>query len=538
MAQSQQETTASHPKLSPPVNTLKDRLHFRQFLILAFVALIIGTAVFNATALMMLKTRGDTMYPESANILPGMALLKTGQVYPDFNSYPFFASVYGPLFYYSIAFGARIFHSDLLSVLIFGRVLSYVCFVATGWLAYLCARQLGYRRSYAGVAWLGVAFCAAFARWNATFRPDTPAVLLEVAALYFALRNDSNRRLDLVLAGLCVAGAALMKQSIFMAALAIVLWLIKRRRFKDSAVFVVSAAVPVIALFTFLQLREPALQRITALRYAPKEIPMVFTILQHSIFRADGSLLMLLALIALIFGAQRRHRLLVFYFAFSWTLPVAALVQCGGNTNYLLEGWAACALLAPAGLATLEDGWPRMRTAWRAALILFILAVSIGQIKLVSRFSSDRLPSSYGNVALLHDLKVFGDLPFLTANGKDPELPEPFLAHMFSMTGHWSPAPIAARMDQRIYDVIFLRSDHGHIDGWRGVTSVDPVLLERIDADYSVLCESGDLVVLTPNSRTTPFSMTTAAQVLGRPCTAASSQTLSAVMKFDLYRWR
>lgn len=514
------------------------RLQFRHFLVLVVVSVVVGSAVLGVASLHVLPTTGDTMYPETANILPGIALLHSGQVYPDFNAYPFFASVYGPLFYLFIAVIARIAHSNLFAILIVGRAVSYLCFLATGLLVYLCARRLGYPRSYAAIAWLGVAFCADFFSWNVTFRPDVPALMFGAVALYLALRSETGSRLNLGAAGLCAAAAVLLKQSIFMATLAIAIWLITSKRFRDLAVFVASVALPVIALFAFLQTREPALQRVMALRYTPKDVPSAITIVRHALLRADGALLMTFALIAVFFAAHRRHRLLLIYFICAWTLPVLALAQCGANANYLLEGWLACALLIPAALTAIEDRWPRLHFAWRAALILGLVAVLAGQIGLWKYFTASRMPTKFANVAPLRDLKVFGDVPYLTGSGREPELPEPFLAHMFAITGHWSPAPVAARIDQRIYDVIILGNDRGFVRGWRGVTNLDPVLLNRINADYNVLCGTGQFVVLIPNSRIVPFNTALANEVFGRPCTAPASKNLSSVLRFEPYRSR
>ncbi len=510
------------------------KLIFRYFLVLTFTALVVGSVLLNVAALRLLPTRGDTMYPETANVLPGIALLRGGHVYPDFNGYPFFPSVYGPLFYFCIAAFARIFHSDLFVVLVCGRVLSYFCFIASGLFAFLIARRLGCSRRYAIAAWLGIAFCADFYRWNVTFRPDLPALMLGLAAIYLVLRAGSDRRGLLVGAGLCVGAAFLLKQSVFMAALAVMVWLVSSKRFRDAGIFVASAGALVIPVFGFLQLREPALQRVMALRYAPHDVASAVAIVQHAVFRADGALLMTLALVAIFSSA--RHRLLLIYFVCGWTLPLWALMQTGANANYLLEGWSACALLLPCALLAVEKSWPRLQVVWRGALVLGLVAVLAGQTGLWKYFTARRMPPKFGEVALLRDLKVFGDVPYLTGNGRDPELPEPFLAHMFAVTGHWSPAPVAARLDARVYDVIFLGEDRGFVRGWRGVTNIDPILLNHINVDYDVICTTGEFVVLTPNSRVVPFTASMATEVLGQSCVAPRSSTLSSVVKFEVFQ--
>lgn len=522
-------------KGAKPYSVQMQSLRFRHFLALTAFAITVGATALMVAGALVLPTNGDTMYPETANILPGIALLRTGHVYPDFNSYPFFASVYGPLFYFIVAIAAHIAKSQLLSVLIIGRVLAYLCFLATAALVYLSARRLGHKRSFAALAGAGVLFCADFYSWNATFRPDVPAVMFGVAAISLVLR-EKLRTHTLIAAGLCASAAALLKQSIFMAALAIALWLVTNKRFREATVFIATAALPVILVFGFLQSREPALQRVMALRYTPKDIPSAITIVQHAIFRADGALLMTFALIAIF--VARRHQLLLLYFGCSWTLTVLALSQIGANANYLLEGWTACALLVPVALESFEIRWPQLHFAWRLTLILGIVAVLAGQSGLWKYFTAKRMPHSYGSVALLRDYKIFGDVPYLTGSGRDPELPEPFLAHMFAITGHWSPSSVAARIDARKYDIIFVASDRGSARGWRGVANLDPVLFDRINVDYDILCATPTVVALTPNSREVSFTTAIATEVLGRPCLPVPSRELSSQLKFEPYRAR
>ena len=199
--------------------------------------LVGGLLLFNfllaiAALFYVVQLRRDVTYPEAAIVQAAWAAGNGQPVYTDWRQWPHRFSPYGPALYYPVGWLARWglgrpamgFHYYIL-----GRTLACLALAGLWLVAIALARRMGGGSWLApAAAVLGVAaFWPRVLGYVISYRPDTPAVLCSLLAVYLALGGlDTRRRRWAVLAALW--GALLFKQSAWAAPL-VVGWLAWRR---------------------------------------------------------------------------------------------------------------------------------------------------------------------------------------------------------------------------------------------------------------------------------------------------------------------
>ncbi len=496
---------------------------------IAWAILLIGLA---APAALMLRRNlsalglhHDVIYPEAADVQLALWTAQTGRVFPPLQRPPFTPAIYGPLFYLALAALARPFHFSLHALLLAGRLGSLAAYLGLGCVVYLFNRRRGYGWPACLAAALALGASPGFSAWIICARPDLGALFFSLLGLWLAQRGAQAGGVPpesyWIWAGAACSTAWLLKQSYAAAPLAVLAWLVFTRRRKASLLFLAACALPALLVLGTLWLRgEPVLVSLLRLRYALMQPRIGLSILIDQL-RLPGNLL-LLGLGGLgwlragrpVMPARRGQAwtLAAIYFPLAWTLPVWPILQSGGGGNYLFEAWTACALWLPEGLRALaawsEPIEKRLKTS-PLALSRALAGAGIGLLiaAMAGLFGARLLqPSyivrqrSYGNLKLLRPLRIFSSDDYLTVHGRQPELLDPDLAHILSLTGHFSDAPIRARLRRRRYDLLLLGNWWGALPAYRGVSYYSRAEIQSINRYYRPLCATRGLTAWIPKT--------------------------------------
>ncbi len=503
---------------------------FRVFFSLAVVVLMFIAVVVIYSTVHFISKQGDVSGADSAVVAAGLHGFQTGRIYTDIDSYPYTAPAYGPLLYLALEVLAYFSHGEFWPVMLAGRFIVFAAFLLLGPLIYLCARRVGSSGGSSALGALAVLSMIDFELGNVSVRPDVPALALGLLALYFALPNQKIvGDFSLAASGLCIAAEILIKQSMITAGLSIALWLLSRREFRKLAIFAGVVVLPIAGIVGVLSLDQPVIATMWLLRYAPKDLGTAIYVampsLAHSVF------LLAFGIGGLLFGRGERAglRLLQIYFVISWVLSPLMMLQVGADTNYLLEGWAACALLTPPALESMRSSWP-LFARWSRLALLCCVFLAAGLIGL--RFRRADYVHEYPNAVELQHMTVLSDIGYLSAHGNRPELLDPYMNHSLEVTGHWSPQPIIANLERQYYDVAFVRTINGAVASWRGVTFLDGPILNALNEKYDLLCLGPSAAVLVPRNRRT-LDVHRASEILNENCAVAPARSLASAVQLS-----
>ena len=452
----------------------------------------------------LLSHQGDNTYPESTVVQIGLWAAQSGRLYPSLEQSPFTPAPYAPLLYLSVAGLARLGWWDFLDLLRAGRLMVLVCFVILVLLAYRWSRRAGMP---ATVALLSSSFLlsqADFQEWNVSVRGDVVALLLTLLALYTVNRSQTPKVTGAGWAGLCLGLALMFKQSYIAAPIAIGLWLLSYRRFRQFAGLVAGAALPVVATLGWLWLRgEPVLQQMLMFRSSTMRLSSGLALLKNDFLQYPAqAVLLCLALLGLRVAFAEcpvRARLLGLYFLLAWGTGVYTATAPGASVNAFLEGWLVCALLATFGVRNMAEGWSSASETLRAAVLLLLLCLlGLGLDTWRQQVAVGR-PKGWAELAAaLKGRELLSDLSYLAIQARNPELLDPSVNHYLELAGNWSPEPVLARLEARKYDFVVLGLNRGRVQQWRGVTLFSRPILRKIEEHYEVSCLTPRLAVLIP----------------------------------------
>jgi hypothetical protein len=506
---------------------------FSAVLAIATVVLLLGALIVGIWSVRLIPTHGDTTYPESAIVLAGIGAEHTGKIYTEIHSYPYTAPVYGPLLYLGIATLARVFHGDFGEVLLAGRAIDFTAFLLIGLLVYIISRNAGFDQKSSLLGAFGTLATVQFVGWNVSVRPDIPSLALGLAALYFASaapeRQEEGYR-KIILSGLCVAAAILIKQSMFTAGLSILIWLIIRGQRRAALIFIAASGVPVLVTLGVLSQTQPILSTMTLLRYAPKDWSTGLDVAAHAVVRSV--LLLGFGIGGVLFGKGKKgFQLLRIYFITAWLIPPLMMMQVGADVNYLFDGWVACGLLIPAATEALRERWSQFAPWSRIGVLVFIMA---GAWLMEARLMRVDQVDDFPRADELKGLKTLSDNSYLSAHGSRPELLDPFMNRSLALTGHWSPQPILQKIDGEYYDVALVRTKGNAVATWRGLSLFDESILKELNTKYRVLCRTHSVAVLVPHFRQV-LSVRSASEILNDECLPVSAASFGAIVQLHPY---
>ena len=420
----------------------------------------VGSALTIAGASKIISFHGDLTGSESVNPFVSILAARTGHLYHPLSAPPYVAQPFGPLFYLAGAGIARLSGLDIDATFRLGRTLNFVCLLLCAVTVWLLCRQMGFPNSISPLAAMTFLAQPVFYRWGwgATMRPDVPALLLMLLALYFALRTQELGFTACVLAGSLVGIGFLLKQSAAAGGIAIALAYLFNRRYKQILVLFLSAAVPVAtAAALLLWHHEPFLEHFLSAGRT------VWSIAGGASWVAEGHLnrptVIILFAVGVV-GFQRaltegeQGQMLAAFAAVNIFAGFATILQLGGQINYFIPGLAACTLLLPFAIRAFMEHLDAVKMTGILVILGFLAALADcagAYYRLPPRGGGRLIPPGY-----LSSLKILSDDDYLELHTRDPELIDAVTDHSLELQGRWSSAGIVREAQLGSYDLVIL----------------------------------------------------------------------------------
>jgi hypothetical protein len=261
-------------------------------------------------------------------------------------NFPFSLALYNYLTYKLYAFVLRSIGAWDSGILIWGRLFTSL-FAAVGAIAQwrLIQNRLNLRGSlsllsllFALGLWVSTSMIH---YWSLTLRPDLPGAAMVMIALWMVVRQP---RFGFAIAGMFFYLAWAFKQSVVMALVAVCLYLLFHKRWRDLTVL-----ASVFAVFTaatlLLGTTEYRFDVLTAPRLIKSafSFPVLWRAAEHPLIT---NAYWIIAPITLLFAARTRRaysavRLIMTVFVFALLAGLAGMGTSGGAENYMFEAFAA-----------------------------------------------------------------------------------------------------------------------------------------------------------------------------------------------------
>ena len=476
---------------------------------LVVILLLAGALLIIVHTTLGLADFRDGDYPESANLLRIGEVIRSGYIYPDFDRPPYLVTLYGPLTYvllaipYRLAEAAGVTPRGLVRLGVVGALCLCVLLI------FLISRRLYTSRP---IAWLCVLFAVSalpLAPSTTQIRGDFLAVALSLLSVYWFLLT--NGRPQAIGAAICAGMAPLVKQTFFAVAIAIVGWLIYRRRYKEAVFWATGVALTVVGGYAIVWWREPLmLKHIATLRHPVFEYRGALKILLEVVSQPVAPFAAIGGLLAL--GKRTPERLLfLIYCVLAWLVAILTVPQVGSAINYFWEPLLASAVLAGPGLCELQrkaNRTPILVTAMLFVLLLQsflpILRKERGYVKRAYESVSDyqgrkrKWESFVSTVSGRRLLSTFSDV---TVHSATPEIPDPYLNSVLELRGRWNSGPVVARINAGVYELIVIgKGEEAHKgDDYRGVRFWDDGMWGALKRTYGLACVFEDMEVWLPS---------------------------------------
>lgn len=438
---------------------------FRTFHILLLTLTALMAIQFLVGTKRYLPVTGENVYPESAGVLVAQRWAQSSPLYLDYRQPPYLITAFPPLWYAVLLGGVKVGFSSLDALTLFGRIVTLVSLLGIAALAYLWNRRLGLSPM---LAILAAAFYLSFPNlipWAVTARPDFPALFLCFLAIYWAAFGRGN--ISTSLAAISAALGFLMRHNAVAAPVAIVLWLLKTRRWKHAALFCsVWAAVVGVTLLPFERSSHELVQlNLSGAKFGPFAFTYIREVLSKLLEApGQGFVVALLALGG--FGLleswkqrDQRNGLLTIYVVVSLGFAILGSAAAGAGVNHYLEPALALAVLIPAGMAGLRESWST-ESALAPFTVLIVTLLLLPSLDAQRSDLKHNLPEDLRRVLpLMENKRVFTDIPYLAARTSTPQLPD--LASLINTerkggwTG-WSSAKIVEDFREKKYDLVIL----------------------------------------------------------------------------------
>jgi hypothetical protein len=467
------------------------------------VYIVVGTAL-------GLANFRDVSYPDSATLLRIGEFIHSGHIYPEIDRPPYLVTLYGPLTYVLLAIPYRLAQAAGITpqVLVRVGIVGALCLCVL--LTFMISRRLYSSRP---MAWLCALFAVSalpMATWTTQIRGDFLALALSLLSLYWFLLTHGHPRG--IGAAFCAGIALLVKQTFVAVPIAIISWLIYRRRYKEALFWSTSLAFTVLSGYAIACWREPLmLKHIAALRHPILHYGQGLRILGTAVSQPVVPLAVIGGCLALWKRTPERVLLLI-YCVVAWLVASLTIAQVGGAINYFWEPLLASAVLAGPGL------WELQRRANRTPILvtalLFVLLLRAFVPMLLGEVSY--LKKSYANVAdyqvrkthwesfvsTVSGRRLLSTYPDVTVLSKTPEIPDPFFNSTLELRGQWSSGPVVAEMNAAAYDLIVIAKGEAEAprsNGYRGVGNWDDGMWLALKRTYSPACVFQGMEIWLPN---------------------------------------
>jgi hypothetical protein len=488
------------------INAVRHRPLLIRFVVVFLLAGGLLTGV--GTAIGLLSFR-DVGYPDSATLLRIGDFVHSGYIYPDIDRPPYLVTLYGPLSYVLLGIPYRLAEAAAIAPRVAVRLGIVGALILCVLLVFLISRRLYSSRP---ISWL----CALFAvsafpmiSWTTQIRGDFLALGFSLLSIHVFLH--ANARPQVIVAAICSGIAFLVKQTALAVLVAVISWLIYKRRYKEAVCWAMGFALTVVGGYGIAWWREPLLlKHLAALSDPVLDYRGALNIIWAALpqpavpFAAIGGLLAL---------RERAPEKLFFviYCVAAWLVAMLTIPQAGGNLNYFWEPLFASAVLAGPGLYELQ------REVYRAPILVTVLlfVLLLRSFLPVLRQDLAYIRQSYGVmsvyqvhktkwesfVSIVSGRRLLSTMPDVTSHSMIPELPDPYLNSALELRGRWNSSPVVAQIDAGVYDLIVVREGDEAYDrsgGYRGVPTWSEGMWKALRRTYRPACLFENMEVWLP----------------------------------------
>ena len=492
--------------------TQVDRIGKKVELICIWGVLALCVVVSVCVSFRYLHKVGDVSIPESGIATVALNFAKTGRLYRPLDLPPYTPVAYGPALYALLAAIAKVTGADILTLVSTGRIFSFLCYLLLGAVVYYGSKRSGHGLGISVTVALLVWADPLFIPWNATVRPDMPALLLSTLAIVLCMAPTD---LSFFAAGICAGSALLFKQTYIAAAFSILVWSVWRSRYaaraiRQAGLFCIALSLPVLAATSFFVLRgDSLLSQATLMGDVALSRSVAWNLIKHEWYTPAFKLLTLSCCVGLWVAFREvsprgdRARLVALYFATTWLIAAASSMNTGASFNYYLEPHVAIVLALPFAMHILIRDWSGVAKPVR----MFLIAITA--VTLLEQASTWRYawPGNQGqaSAAAIRDLvigtRVLGTESYFSSLGRQPELLDPFLSHQLELRKHWSSAPILKEINDQQYDYVIFRLDNGKVLPYNGYFCFSKSVTDALAQNYEALCQTAEYLILVPKQR-------------------------------------
>jgi hypothetical protein len=450
---------------------------------------------------------------DGEQLIASQRFARGGPIYVRIDRPPYTPALYGPLFYISLGtidLAAK--PPDLREFAFEGRTFIFACYLLIALVAWRLARLTCGMDWPALAAPLFILADRAYYPYAATLRPDIPALLFSLLGFFVICRDADDPWPRVAGAGILMGLGFLFKQPFLAAPAAVFFWLIWKRHHRSAAVLTAAALLPVIAVIGWLELGgEPVLYSLLMTRHTIYDIRGELVLIGDLLLGSPTAILAVALGLAGLASLWKRDReralLLLLYLCFAAAVGLLTMAQVGAARYYLGEVLSLCAILAPAGL----ELWVEQLAASRPDMRLgsAILLLGIPCLSLATWWPAPHPPDYQALVSKLAGHRILSTVPLVAAQGKNPEMIDPWVNTLLERTGEWSPKPVLRQIRAEEFDYVVVsvrRSTHGPPvipSSYRGVPRLSPPIMQQVRGSYRLAgaCLNGAVVIFVPKKK-------------------------------------
>ena len=505
-------------------NTIQNQVQTtapRVVFLLLIVYCILGAWSVTVRSARLLHNPWENTYFESPQTYAAIYASQTGKLYIPVSEPPYTPQAYAPLYYAMDACIARFAHLDMDLFIFYARLITYIAYLLCGLLVYFLCRTAAISEVHSILAALMMLGQPDFLGWNVSPRPDMLYLLAMLVSLYCAMRWEEHVWRGYGLAGFFAGIAFLIKQPGLAVAAAIFLVLVVQKQFKKAVVLTTSTIVPVLIVFCILYWRrDPFIAQITFVGKSLWSFADAGRLVRESLLTGYWIVpagIGVLGYFQAIKGGSKA-KMIASFALMNCLMGFVTLGQLGGYVNYLLPGLIGCALLLPYAIEMMRE---RARSIAPMALagiaLVWATSTAFGHDRNLGYFYQAPTGDS---LTWLRPFRVLSDLTTLNVHGREPNLLDPFGAHVLELTGYWDSTPVVDNLNRGEYDLIILtRVNFRHVvPNFRGISYFSPHEISIINEKYEVLCSTLARLVLRPRGREVPVTPEIFTEMFNEPC--------------------
>lgn len=438
-------------------------LSFKQFELLLLLILGAATLCFIVQTAHFLPVISDNMYPEAAGVVSSLHWAKGLPLYEDFRTAPYLLTPFTPLWYGGMALAAKLGLADIDKLTLFGRLLSLFALAGIALIAFAWNRRSGLSSRSSLLAPALLLSFPILIPWAVNARPDLPTLFLCILAIYWMGREISTS--TSISSGVLAALAFLTRHNAVAVPVAVVLWLVSKKKWKQAVVFSGVWWLVVGATLVSFQISTHGLflLNLGGSKFGAFAITYIRDIALRLLTSPDSGFVILLfglgvyAAIEATKDNDGRNQLLSIYLVAALFFAVLGSAAAGAAINHYMESAIVMAMLAPSGFQKLGEAWVK-GAAWTNFVAILLLLLLLPSLDMMRWNLMHQRPDDLREIVrLVGTKKVLTDISYVGARSSSPQLLDPAsLTYAEQKSGVWSSQAIVNELQRREYEIVVL----------------------------------------------------------------------------------